>query len=291
MNNCVVVPSGDKPLLPIATAVSELNIVYHAASKASACANSGANIFVNWYNSAVDIISLVYGEDSAELKYLAQLDFGSPVNVTPKDRHEFQIGMVRASSTLASWIRTLSNLEEGPNLRKAVLVKGNTNARMLPKDEETEGDVKANSRRVFIVHGHDDALRIKVESVLTKLGFEPIVLRNQPNRFRTIIEKLEDFANVGFAVVLLTPDDIGYDKNKPGCAKGRARQNVVLELGYFWGKLGRNRMMAISDPDVELPGDLSGVVYTDPASDAQWQNELVRELKAAGYEVDSNKLF
>ena len=92
-------------------------------------------------------------------------------------------------------------------------------------------------------------------------------------------------------MILLTPDDVGYDKNKPSCAKGRARQNVVLELGYFWGKLGRNRMMAISDPNVELPGDISGVVYTDPASDAQWQKELVRELKAAGYEVDSNKLF
>lgn len=147
------------------------------------------------------------------------------------------------------------------------------------------------TQKVFIVHGHDEALKIKVESALYKLGFDPIVLRNQPNRFRTILEKFEDYADVGFAVVLLTSDDVGYDKTKPGTEKGRARQNVVLELGYFLGKLGRNRLMAISDPGVELPGDISGVVYTDPKNDAQWQVELVRELKAAGYDVDFNKLF
>ena len=146
-------------------------------------------------------------------------------------------------------------------------------------------------QKVFIVHGHDETLRVKVVSALNKLGLEPIVLRDQPNRFRTILEKFEDYADVGFAVVLLTSDDIGYDKAKPGTEKGRARQNVVLELGYFLGKLGRNRLMAISDPGVELPGDISGVVYTDPRNDAQWQVELVRELKAAGYNVDFNRLF
>ena len=154
-----------------------------------------------------------------------------------------------------------------------------------------ENERRKYGQKVFIVHGHDEALRVKLESTLNKLGFEPIVLRNQPNRFRTILEKFEDYADVGFAVVLLTSDDIGYDKAKPGTEKGRARQNVVLELGYFLGKLGRNRLMAISEPGVELPGDISGVVYTDPKNDAQWQVELVRELKAAGYDVDSNKLI
>lgn len=149
----------------------------------------------------------------------------------------------------------------------------------------------SHSTKVFIVHGHDETLRIKVEFALNKLGLEPIVLRKQPNKFRTILEKFEDYADVGFAVVLLTSDDIGHDKAKPGTEKGRARQNVVLELGYFLGKLGRNRLMAISDPGVELPGDISGVVYTDPKNDAQWQVELVRELKAAGYDVDFNKLL
>ena len=154
-----------------------------------------------------------------------------------------------------------------------------------------ENERRKYGQKVFIVHGHDEALRVKLESTLNKLGFEPIVLRNQPNRFRTILEKFEDYADVGFAVVLLTSDDIGYDKAKPGTEKVRARQNVVLELGYFLGKLGRNRLMAISEPGVELPGDISGVVYTDPKNDAQWQVELVRELKAAGYDVDSNKLI
>lgn len=147
------------------------------------------------------------------------------------------------------------------------------------------------NKKVFIVHGHDESLRVKMEATLIKLGFEPIVLRKQPNRLRTIIEKFEDYADVGFAVILLTADDVGCDKNKLDDKKFRARQNVVLEMGYFIAKLGRGRVMAVRDPDIEDPGDIAGVVYTDSSNDSQWQMELVRELKAAGYEVDMNKLF
>jgi len=150
---------------------------------------------------------------------------------------------------------------------------------------------KCNNRKVFVVHGHDEALRLKVASALTVLEFKPIILRDQPNKGRTIIEKFEDNSDAGFAVVLLTADDIGYDKKKPEEACDRARQNVVLEMGFFIGKLGRDRVMVICDPSVEKPGDVSGVVYTDSTNDGNWRFELVRELKAAGYSVDGDKLF
>ena len=149
----------------------------------------------------------------------------------------------------------------------------------------------SHSTKVFIVHGHDETLREKVARTLEKLGLLPIILREQPNQGQTLIEKFESKADVGFAVVLLTPDDVGYDKDKPNEAAGRARQNVVLELGYFVGRLGRKRVMAIRHPDVELPGDVFGLVYTDSQDEQGWKVELVRELKAAGYSVDANKLF
>ena len=285
------VPSGDKPLLPVKKAIEELETIYHSVSKVSMCANSGATRFVEWYNHAVDVISLVFGGDSLELSYLGDLDFGSPVNVTHKDCAAFQIAMSRITSVIAGWIRTLTNIETKSSLRQMTLIKGNVVKGDSAPNVNVWDDVNERVASIFVVHGHDEALREKVARTLEKLGFKPVILREQPNEGQTLIEKFESKADVGFAVVLLTPDDIGYDKNKPNEAAGRARQNVVLELGYFVGRLGRKRVMAIRHPDVELPGDVLGLVYTDSQDEQGWKVELVRELKAAGYSVDANKLF
>lgn len=151
--------------------------------------------------------------------------------------------------------------------------------------------VRVDSRKVFVVHGHNETLRIKVASVLSKLGLIPIILGDEPNKGRTLIEKFEKNADVGFAVILLTADDKGYDKTKPNEIADRARQNVILELGYFMGRYGRDKLMAICETSVELPGDISGVAYTDATNESFWSFELVKELKAAGYNVDANKLL
>jgi len=287
----LVVPSGDKPLLPVKKAIEELETIYHSASKASMCANSGAKIFVEWYNHVVDVISLVFGGDSLELTYLGDLDFGSPVNATDKDRVAFHIAMSSITSVIADWIRTLTNIEDKSSARQMALIK----AKRVKGDSAQNGnvldDVNDRTGNVFVVHGHDEALREKVARTLEKLGLKPIILREQPNEGKTLIEKFESKADVGFAVVLLTPDDIGYDKNKPNEAAGRARQNVVLELGYFVGRLGRNRVMTIKHPNLQLPGDVLGLVYSDATNESQWKFELVRELNAAGYKVDANRLL
>jgi predicted nucleotide-binding protein len=145
---------------------------------------------------------------------------------------------------------------------------------------------------VFIVHGHDEEMKQHVARVINMLGLSPIILHEQPNSGKTIIEKFEKNADVLFAVVLLSPDDMGFAASgNPEMAKPRARQNVVLELGYFVGKLGRSRVIALKRGDgMELPSDISGVAYTcyDPAG--HWKFELVRELKTAGYTVDANKI-
>jgi len=116
-----------------------------------------------------------------------------------------------------------------------------------------------------------------------------IILREQPNKGRTLIEKFEDYADVGFAIVLLTPDDKGGPKNCGASdLKPRARQNVVFELGYFIGRLGRNRVCALYLEGVEIPSDYSGVVYTKMDPSGAWRLEIAKELKAAGFSVDMN---
>jgi len=97
---------------------------------------------------------------------------------------------------------------------------------------------KQQSKEIFIVHGHDEAAKQEVARFIEKLGLHAIILHEQPDQGRTIIEKFEHHSDVGFAVVLLTPDDEGHPKNEPAKAKPRARQNVVLELGHFIGIFG-----------------------------------------------------
>ncbi|MNB80011.1 putative nucleotide-binding protein containing TIR-like domain protein [compost metagenome] len=147
------------------------------------------------------------------------------------------------------------------------------------------------SRRVFVVHGHDEAAMHGLARFLEKLGLEAIILKEQPDQGRTIIEKFEAAAgDVGFAVVLLTPDDLG-GSIKADTSDARARQNVIFELGYFAGKLGRGRVCLLRKGHVEIPSDLYGVIYTDMDPADGWQTKLVRELKAAKLDFDANRLW
>lgn len=146
-----------------------------------------------------------------------------------------------------------------------------------------------NSRSVFVVHGHDDGTKETVARYLSKLGLEPVILHEQPNKGRTIIEKFEDLSDVAFAVILFTGDDVGYSKGKEEEAKPRARQNVVLELGFFLGALGRKHVCVLFKDGVEVPSDYSGVLYEPLDGQGAWRMKLAVELKAAGLEVDLNK--
>ncbi len=147
----------------------------------------------------------------------------------------------------------------------------------------------ALKNEVFVVHGHDEAALQAVARFLERLELQAIVLREQPDEGRTIIEKFEDCANrVGFAVVLLTPDDVAGSASAPAA---RARQNVIFELGYFAGKLGRGRTCLLRRGDVEIPSDLFGVIYSDFDPADGWKIKLVKELKAAGMHFDANKAW
>ena len=150
-------------------------------------------------------------------------------------------------------------------------------------------DGSMNTKEIFIVHGRDNETKETVARFLEHLDLEPVILHEQPNQGRTIIEKFEQHAQVGFAVALLTPDDIGALQEDARNLKSRARQNVIFEFGYFIGRIGRNRVCALTKGDVEIPSDYDGVVYI-PLDDAGgWKMELVRELKGAGIDVDANR--
>jgi predicted nucleotide-binding protein len=146
------------------------------------------------------------------------------------------------------------------------------------------------SRRVFVVHGHDDGAREAVARFLEKIGFEAIILHEQASRNRTVIEKIEANSDVGFAVVLLTPDDVGRSIKEEEL-KPRARQNVLLELGYFIGHLGRDNVCALKRGDLDIPSDFAGVVWVAMDAGNGWKQALGQELEAAGHDVDWNKVM
>ena len=151
------------------------------------------------------------------------------------------------------------------------------------------GKTLPKNRRVFVVHGHDGQSKEQVARFLEKLELEPIILHEQPNKGRTIIEKLEGHSIVDYAIVLLTPDDLGHPVDEPENVKHRARQNVIMELGLFIGSLGRNRVCALYKGELELPSDYDGVVYQRMDEGDGWKLPLAREIKEAGIEIDLNK--
>lgn len=155
-------------------------------------------------------------------------------------------------------------------------------------NSNTMSEIKRD--KIFIVHGHDNYLKVEVARILEKLKLQPIILHEQSNNGKTIIEKFEKFSDVSFAVILLTADDLGNSRGIEQLNK-RARQNVIFELGYFIGKLGRENVMTLKEEDVEVPNDISGVVYTLYDSQGNWKYELGKELKSAGFEIDMNNLF
>lgn len=145
-------------------------------------------------------------------------------------------------------------------------------------------------QKVFVVHGHDEDARNAVVVLLKELGLWNIVLRDQPDAGRTIIQKLEDYANVGYAVVLLTPDDFGGCQKNPQQVQPRARQNVIFELGYFRGRLGSRHVCALYKEGVEIPSDYAGVLFLTMDSGGAWKYKLAQEMYDAGLHVNLSKV-
>jgi predicted nucleotide-binding protein len=150
--------------------------------------------------------------------------------------------------------------------------------------------MSVSSTKVFIVHGHNTAVLQEVARLTEHLGLDPIILREKPNAGATLIEKLEKHADVQFAIVLATADDIGSRKAKPDQQQFRARRNVIFELGFFVGRLGRNKVALLLEAGIEIFSDFHGVAYHELDAKGAWKLDLAKEVKAAGLEVDFNRL-
>jgi len=145
------------------------------------------------------------------------------------------------------------------------------------------------SRKVFIVHGHDNDALQSVARFISRIGLEEIILSERPDGSRTVIEKFEaESGDVSFAIVLMTPDDSGNALSSES-TRLRARQNVLYELGYFAGKLGRGKVLVLRKGDIEIPSDLAGVLYTDLDAHGGWKRKLLSELAYAGVPFDKEK--
>jgi len=239
----------------------------------------GSSSLSTWEGNVKIVLSELYGENSLVFKEFAKIWFTPAMYYDGQPESDFvrsfNSGLDEATGFLQSRIGDLRE-RAGDGGRNAI----------VPTLQ-----AQASGHKIFLVHGHDHGNKEAVARFLGKLDLEPIILHEQPDKGRTIIEKLESHAReTNCAIVILTADDVGYCKEKAEEKEQRARQNVVLELGYFVGKLGRERTFALVERGLTLPSDIHGVVYI-PLDDGEWRLRLVRELKAAGFDVDANNAF
>lgn len=169
-------------------------------------------------------------------------------------------------------------------------VKNELTLKKTSPQTKKEFSNELDNTKIFIVHGQDETAKLDLARFIEKIGFEAIILHEQVSSGKTIIEKIEDFSNVGFGIVLYTPCDVGFMKGYEQNKKTRARQNVVFEHGYLMAKLGRKNVCALVKENVEIPNDISGVVYVPMDEHKAWKFVVAKELKNAGYNVDMNKL-
>ncbi|OQC00247.1 MAG: putative nucleotide-binding protein containing TIR-like domain protein [Firmicutes bacterium ADurb.Bin099] len=147
------------------------------------------------------------------------------------------------------------------------------------------------SNKVFIVHGHNKTLETEVARLIESLDLKAIILHEQPSSGQTIIEKIEEYSDVSFAIVLYTFCDVGKaKKDSNDNLRPRARQNVVFEHGYMIARLGRNKVCAIKESGVETPGDIDGVIYIDYDEHNSWKYKIIEELQKAGFDVSKDSI-
>jgi len=161
----------------------------------------------------------------------------------------------------------------------------------ISKNEIKPSIKESKFKEVFIVHGHNEDKKNTVARYIEQLGLKTIILHEQPNKGRTIIEKFEDYSDVSFAIVLLTADDLGCDKksSKSNALEHRARQNVIFEFGFFFGKLGRKKVCALHEEGVDVPSDVKGIIYISFKDN--WKFSVARELKSSGINIKADNIL
>lgn len=239
--------------------------------------------FEKWRRDTRVAIKHIFG-DEEHVKEFSNAGFWSPIfhSYVMGERSHHLDGLNSAVALLESMVEEIENY--WPDDEKIAPL---TNVLETNGNSSTEESAR---RSVFIVHGRDEGAKNAAARFLEKLDLQPVILDEQANRGQTIIEKFESHSDVGFAIVLLTPDDEGALRGDEKSGRHRARQNVIFELGFFIGRLGRKRVCALTKgSSMEIPSDYSGVVYIPLDDSGAWRYHLVKELKSAGLDVDANR--
>jgi predicted nucleotide-binding protein len=231
-----------------------------------------------WKAKTVAVMRQALGPDSPTLKQFVDHRYhvgvwsGAP-GEAERDRKFFAGQVARAAALIDAAIYEVELAVDGQD----------------PVPEQT---ASTGPKTVFLVHGHDKSTKYDVARFVERITAQPpVILDEQTNQGRTLVEKFEAHAaTAAYAIVLLTPDDVGrVASGDPAEDQPRARQNVVFELGFFYGKLGRDRVAVLSK-GVEKPSDVDGLAYINYPT-GNWQVELAKELHAAGVSVDMTRLL
>ena len=227
------------------------------------------NEYMKWNEKALRVFDNIFGENSKQAYKYVEIQFEC-MNSYGDCTHLETFNRAKKSmkSLLEVFIEEIEEWDENINIL------------------HSSSFIEVDKTKVFIVHGHDNALKEEVARFIEKLGLSPIILHEQPNAGKTIIEKIESYTDVGFGIVLYTECDNGSKKGED--LKPRARQNVVFEHGFLIAKLGRENVSHLSTSDIEMPNDISGTIYIDKVN---WKSDIFRELKYAGYNVDANDIM
>ena len=238
----------------------------------------GSTQFSEWRRNTRVSITYTFEEESSQVKDFQRIKYSDPMFVGGIDneiyfQRAYVSGLESATAVLRSMIHEIQ--EFWPD-----------NSQESSSSQSKDESQPVNASQVFVIHGRDHGTRDTVASFLRKLELEPVILEEQPNRGRTIIEKFEEYVQGDFAVALLTPDDMGGLSNDE--LQPRARQNVIFEFGYCIGKFGRDRVLALVKGDPEIPSDYSGVLYIPMDESGGWQMRLIREMNSVGFNIDAN---
>ena len=246
-------------------------------------AGRGSRDFRRWRARSDVVVRNAFGESSSQLSTFKSIVFADKIDLPHESSDDtergirdtyFRDGLEAAELKLEAMIMEVRDFWQSDD----------------PEKSAARTDVlETSNRNVFVAHGHDEAATQQLARFLERLELVPVILREEVSGGRTVIEKFDKYAAVSYAIALLTADDVGSSRHE-SAVRPRARQNVILELGYFIGRLGRNRVCYLTKGAPEIPTDLAGVVYV-PMDSGQWQGTLVGELKDAGFEVDANKVF
>jgi predicted nucleotide-binding protein len=224
-----------------------------------------------------------FGPDTVEFqRYRDAASFHWPLKTAQQTPiHEIRESLRRCRR------RSLDLLNQALSFLKEEL---EANAR-TPQPDATAQAPASHSRKVFLVHGRDNEAKNEVARFLDKIGLETIILHERPNVGRHLLTKFQEEAgDVAFAVVLITPDDTC--SGRPGePQRGRPRQNVVFELGFFIGKLGTSQVAALVKGEAERPSDFDGVGYITMDQGGGWKLQLARELKSANVPFDHSSVL